>query len=51
MTIYFVGSLFNEAEKKFNQELTEKLETLGFEVIDNEVSKITFEIKNPFLEI
>lgn len=32
MLIYFAGPLFNEAEKRFNLELTEKLEALGFEV-------------------
>lgn len=30
--IYFAGPLFSEAEKKFNQELTEKLELNGFNV-------------------
>lgn len=32
MKIYFAGPLFSEAEKKFNQELTEKLESNGFSV-------------------
>jgi len=32
MKIYFAGPLFSEAEKRFNQNLTEKLESLGFEV-------------------
>jgi nucleoside 2-deoxyribosyltransferase len=32
MKIYFAAPLFCEAEKKFNQELTEKLESAGFEV-------------------
>jgi len=32
MKIYFAGPLFNEAEKRFNLELTEKLESNGFEV-------------------
>ncbi len=30
--IYFAGPLFSEAEKKFNQNLTEKIEDLGFKV-------------------
>lgn len=30
--IYFAAPLFNEAEKKFNKELTEKLESNGFHV-------------------
>ncbi len=30
MKIYFAGPLFNKAEKQFNQELTEKLESNGF---------------------
>jgi len=32
MKIYFAGPLFNQAERKFNAELTEKLEALGFKV-------------------
>ncbi len=32
MKIYFAGPLFNNAERQFNQELTNKLELLGFEV-------------------
>lgn len=32
MKIYFAGPLFNQAEKQFNQILTEKLEQNGFEV-------------------
>jgi nucleoside 2-deoxyribosyltransferase len=32
MKIYFAGPLFSEAEKKFNQELTKKLESNGFSV-------------------
>lgn len=32
MNIYFAGPLFNKAEKQFNQKLTDKLETAGFEV-------------------
>ena len=32
MIIYFAGPLFNKAEKQFNQELTTKLESAGFEV-------------------
>lgn len=32
MKIYFAGPLFSEAEKKFNIDLTRKLESLGFEV-------------------
>jgi len=32
MKIYFAGPLFNEAEKKFNQNLTEKIESVGFDV-------------------
>ncbi len=32
MKIYFAGPLFNQAEKQFNQILTEKLEKNGFEV-------------------
>jgi len=32
MKIYFAGPLFSEAEKKFNEELTEKLELNGFSV-------------------
>lgn len=31
-TIYFAGPLFSEGEKRFNQILTDKLETLGFRV-------------------
>jgi nucleoside 2-deoxyribosyltransferase len=32
MNVYFAGPLFSKAEKQFNQELTDKLETAGFEV-------------------
>jgi nucleoside 2-deoxyribosyltransferase len=32
MTIYIAGPLFNEAERKFNQDLARKLESLGFNV-------------------
>ncbi|MCA9838590.1 MAG: nucleoside 2-deoxyribosyltransferase [Trueperaceae bacterium] len=32
MLIYFAGPLFNDAEKWFNERLTEKLEQLGFNV-------------------
>lgn len=32
MKIYFAGPLFNNAEKQFNQNLTDKLELLGFDV-------------------
>ncbi len=32
MLIYFAGPLFKKAEKYFNQQLTKKLETAGFEV-------------------
>jgi nucleoside 2-deoxyribosyltransferase len=32
MLIYFAGPLFSEAEKRFNADLTEKLEALGFQV-------------------
>ena len=32
MNIYLAGPLFNKAEKQFNQKLTDKLETAGFEV-------------------
>ena len=32
MLIYFAGPLFNDAEKWFNEQLTHKLERLGFEV-------------------
>lgn len=30
--IYFAGPLFNEGEKRFNLELTEKLESIGYNV-------------------
>jgi nucleoside 2-deoxyribosyltransferase len=32
MQIYLAGPLFNAAEKQFNQELTRKLESAGFEI-------------------
>jgi len=32
MNIYLAGPLFNKAEKQFNQKLTDKLETVEFEV-------------------
>jgi len=32
MFVYFAGPLFNDGERKFNQELTDKLEKAGFEV-------------------
>ncbi len=32
MLIYFAAPLFSEAEKRYNQTLTEKLESLGFQV-------------------
>ncbi|HEX6710648.1 MAG TPA: nucleoside 2-deoxyribosyltransferase [Rubrobacter sp.] len=32
MLIYFAGPLFSEAERRFNVELTERLEALGFRV-------------------
>lgn len=32
MLIYFAGPLFNDAEKQFNEQLTAKLERLGFDV-------------------
>lgn len=32
MKIYFAGPLFNEGEKKFNLELTQKLESIGFDI-------------------
>lgn len=32
MKIYFAGPLFSEAEKRFNELLTQKIERLGFEV-------------------
>lgn len=32
MLIYLAGPLFSEAERRFNSQLTEKLETLGFRV-------------------
>jgi nucleoside 2-deoxyribosyltransferase len=32
MKIYFAGPLFSEAEKRFNQLLCDKLESIGFEV-------------------
>ncbi len=32
MKLYFAGPLFNNAEKEFNQNLTNQLEKLGFEV-------------------
>jgi len=32
MKIYFAGPLFNQAEKHFNQSLTEKFEKIGFKV-------------------
>ncbi len=32
MLIYVAGSLFSEVERRFNFELTEKLEALGFRV-------------------
>lgn len=32
MKIYFAGPLFSEAEKRFNLDLTERLESIGFDV-------------------
>lgn len=32
MQIYFAGPLFSEAERRFNEQLTEKLEVLGYRV-------------------
>src|SRR5258708_34333300 len=32
MLIYFAGPLFSEAERQFNEQLTQKLEALGFNV-------------------
>src|SRR5258706_1644322 len=32
MLIYFAGPLFSEAERQFNEQLTRKLEALGFSV-------------------
>ena len=32
MKVYFAGPLFNEAERKFNQNLTDRLEKSGFNV-------------------
>lgn len=32
MKIYFAGPLFNEGEKKFNLDLAEKLESIGFNI-------------------
>ena len=32
MLVYLAGPLFSEAERRFNQRLTEKLEELGFRV-------------------
>jgi len=32
LLIYFAGPLFNDAEKQFNEQLTTKLESLGFDV-------------------
>ncbi|CAN5834914.1 hypothetical protein BH18ACT11_BH18ACT11_03010 [soil metagenome] len=35
MLIYVAGPLFSEVERRFNLELTEKLEALGFRVSRN----------------
>lgn len=32
MLIYFAGPLFSEAERRFNQQLAEKLEAIGYQV-------------------
>ena len=32
MLLYFAGPLFSEAEKRFNQQLTDKIEALGYRV-------------------
>ncbi len=32
MLIYFAGPLFSQAERHFNQQLTQKLEQAGFQV-------------------
>lgn len=32
MRIYYAGPLFSQAERRFNKALTERLESLGFEV-------------------
>lgn len=49
MLIYLAGPLFNDAEKAFNAQLTERLESLGFEVFLPQ--RDGFELNDPHVQL